>query len=86
MYEYIITFQQEVSSICSRRCTGATVLFICNRYLLLIYAITSFITPTTTRVRLFTSQMHTTFMDFVDVRYRSMIVCGSSVTSHLLQL
>ena len=44
VYDYLLTFSQEVSLFWNRRWTGATVLFFSNRYLTLFVAILQLLT------------------------------------------
>ena len=51
-YEYVITLQEEVETIWRRRWNAATVLFMVNRYLMVVYNAVGIVIPTTAEVRL----------------------------------
>ncbi len=45
MYDYIITFGQEVELFWTNRLTGATVLFFANRYISLLFDVMGLVEP-----------------------------------------
>ena len=49
-YEYVITLQDEIDMIWRRRWNAATVLFVVNRYLMLLYNAVGLVIPTTFKV------------------------------------
>lgn len=54
-YEYVITFQQEVSMLWRRRWSAVTWLFVLNRYLLMIVTVCT-VVPTSAQVSIYTHQ------------------------------
>lgn len=50
-YEYIITLDEEIDIVWKRRWNAATVLFMVNRYLMVVYNAAGNVIPTTAGVR-----------------------------------